>query len=658
MRPLGRRILIGFIALLLGVYPMLLRRPQAVNAAGQPSLVDETNAITTQALQQLSSSLPSDPALAATALVKQIYSSDELSASLAVAELLRRSGFAIVSPDGPVIGVPDHYVLNDIPIYTGFIPTLARSVRGGDSYSTDQMTQLLTAIGATPDPLPAKVLIGTLGQWGKSADDPPEIRLAAAAIRALSAYRGQIAYPEADPQAFQFDPLTATLIIANVTSRVGTILKPTSSVPGSSPLLAYWEQLMGVTTVYASNPCDDLKNITKDEGQVGETARTWYQDQLKESWTEKLPSGAAQNLEKTGYAWDKGSAALSSILLMLGARIEISDDHGAQTHFRHEPGDESRNVKVTAVASFDSAFAKAKLACYQLAGIDVPPSGPLKGFRVRWSISQDIGVVGNTGYQGKYLAVVSADDNKLQDGELTGDNGKSSITLYPPTEEKPGEGKLHKGYVTVKASLDKDDFPFKLADLLSLTDVPLFTVSKLFDLAKSALTKAGLPWQRETITVGYHGSDVYLAKGTATFSGLFFYSGGVPVTLDLYTCDGLGGPWKGTFDMKGISRTAFLQTLGALTGASGGDEYTQNMNFNVPVQGGPFDIVNNLSGLIQIDKVPNENQHFDGIVGQVELLLDGGVIPDTFLTQSVDVPVKGVPQDARCPGGGYYFENE
>lgn len=685
MHPLGRKILLGFLALLLGVNPILLRS-HAVRADGLPSLVDDMNAITPQALQQLSSSLPSDPVQAATTLVAQIYGPDEIQANLAVAELLRRSGIPIVSPDGPVIGDPDNYILYDAPIYNGLIPTLTRSVRSGGAYVTDDMIQLLAAIGVTPDPLPAKALIGALGQWGKSPDDPPEIRTTAAAIRALAAFRGQIAYPEADPKTFEFDALTTTLLVANFTSRVGIKIQPTGSTPGSSPFLAFWERWIGVTPVYASTPCDDLKNMTKgmsaDEAQAADATKKYLRGEIIGAVKKQVTDTTGAAIDTAVKAVDKGTAALSTILLLLGAQLNLYDDHNQFTHFYHDYPQSERDVTLTAQAAFDSALAQKYLACYQLAGIDVPPNGKLVGFRVIWSLFQDQGLLpssighyeGYGGTMGKYLAVVAHDSYKTTKGDVTGEDGTSTITLFPELEEKPPkkgkpEPPLQYGHVTVKASLDKQDFPFKLADIQSMKDPKWFLASKLIDTGLSILKKAGLPSQEETVTVEYHGPDIYLAKGKVKIRTTLF-SDGIPATLDMYTCTGLDGPWKGTFDLNttGLSQTAVLQGIKKLCAefsvSCNEVDYHKDLQytFNAEDGIGSFDILQGLTGVIKLDRIPTDNKHLDGVVGKVELQLEGGEGIDLTVSLSdligtLEVPVKGVDEDDRCPGGGYHYVN-
>ena len=166
--------------------------------------------------------LPPDPAKAAIALVDTILGKDAEAANAATIELLRRSGMPVVSAKGPVVALPDDYVLVDAAIYSEFIPFLTTSVRRGDGLSPDQFAGYMNDLGAFPGELPPDVLMAGLGTWGKDKDSGPEERTAAAAIRALSAHRGEVLFAEADPETVHLDMLQLELVLGTL-SFVGRV---------------------------------------------------------------------------------------------------------------------------------------------------------------------------------------------------------------------------------------------------------------------------------------------------------------------------------------------------------------------------------------------------------------------------------------------------
>ena len=110
------------------------------------------------------------------------------------------------------------------------------------------------------------------------------------------------------------------------------------------------------------------------------------------------------------------------LMLLEGAHLDLDADK-TETHFKHSAGDEGQRVQLIATASFDPDVAAASdvVDCYVLAGIKIPPAGPIEGFRIRWSLEQDLGHYSRFygGYeappflQGKYLAPTSSDAHKI-----------------------------------------------------------------------------------------------------------------------------------------------------------------------------------------------------------------------------------------------------
>jgi hypothetical protein len=141
------------------------------------------------------------------------------------------------------------------------------------------------------------------------------------------------------------------------------------------------------------------------------------------------------------------------------------------------------------------------------------------------------------------------------------------LKLEVAIEDPPDKGEVLRSHVEVRASLDKDDFPFKLKDLLKLKKAPAniakgnpwsITFDKIFDLVNSAIKRLGLPTERKLLDVEYHGADMYLVRGeTDVF--LFYYT--ATVYVDVYSCTGLNGPWMGEGGFKNLDGTLFKDAV-------------------------------------------------------------------------------------------------
>ena len=149
---------------------------------------------------------------------------------------------------------------------------------------------------------------------------------------------------------------------------------------------------------------------------------------------------------KGSEAVDKAEEVISTALLVLGAHLDLDSDKDA-THFRHESGDTSRNVHFTATATFHSPLDGENLNCWAFAGIDVPPDGPLKDFKITWKIDGSPDV----------LDVVSKDSNKVQDGETTGSGRQVHARDLPDDREEPAEGR--RGRAGADGPADRDRVP-------------------------------------------------------------------------------------------------------------------------------------------------------------------------------------------------------
>lgn len=611
--------------------------------------------------------LPSDPAAAAVLLVEAVLGPDLGAADAATVELLRRAGVPIVDADGPVLALPTRLVLLDATLYAELIPALRRSVAEGDSYRPDQFAALLDAVGAMPGILPTDVLVGGFGIWGKDPASRPETVTAGAAMRALSAARSEVLYPGANPDEIHLDLLQLMLVMAHLTGTGGAAALDLGETPPSG---ATWlERLAGIGQVQAaSDPCKALERSLKEPDSVpyriakgqAEDAR----DRLIDAWVKKDPAGKAQRIYKkaseikgkAGAIWSKGGDILNVALLLLGAQLDV-DAQPASLHVRPEGG--ISEVRVTATASFSSALTQSRLPCYALAGINVPPDGVLSGYRVRWSISQAIAGAG----VGKYLRAVSGDGAAFQatggGGQVTGNDGKATVRLEPATERQPGAGKLDHATVSIEASLDKDDFPFKLSDLMGLRNPAGFVAGKSWDLIVSAASRVGLPTQRVGIDVAYHDAETYSIKGVRNLFAFYYH---MPVTLDLYTCEGMDGRWQGTVKFHG-DRDFFGEAANKVFGQHFPATVDQGyqVSFAASMAAGTVarvDLVGGLGGIIEMDTGWRALDRRDGrAIGRMVLTGDGTPLDSLAIFDGFDMsyPVTVGDAGGRCPPGGLYY---
>lgn len=601
------------------------------------------------------------PAQVGVVLARQIHADDSAAAVAAGFELLRRAGIPLVSPEGPVIAIPDNFVLEDAALYAEFVTPLVNTTRRGDFYTPEQLSELIAGMELTSEPLPPDALVAGLGMWGKTQTAPAESQLAGAAVRMLSAYRQQVLYAGVDLNTIQIDPLQTVLILSHLTAAPGddAPAKMRLVAQGDDPCLALKGALEG-RTLSPNAPINEGDKHGAIEGLRGELINA-----VTGQLGEELGGLASTTI-------DRGTKGLNLLLLLMGAQLDLTADK-TSTHFKHSAGSRAEHVNLTATARFDSALAQARLTCYELGGLTLPPNGPLEGFKVRWNMNQPTS--GTIQEGGKYLTTISADSSKIAAcgtcGELTGKDGRSTLELYPRVERNPGEGKVLFGNVPVYASLDKADFPFKLSDLISFKDgaagAASFAWVKLYDLMINALTRAGLPTQSLNIRVEYHGYDIYTVKGESSV-WLFYVQ--LPVKVDLYTCTGLGGPWMGTAGMPQWDPTFFGEIAAMVAQQplpADFEALNTNMSFNIPVGSGegvyPFVVNEFMTGELEIDSqyMTGDNHGFTGKVGESDMLVGINSLESVCDVLggmcSVKYPIMGVLEDERCgEQNEYYFE--
>jgi hypothetical protein len=641
-------------------------------------------------LTAVAAQLPSDPVDAAEALVGTIFGADDVAAVAATGELLRRAGLPLVSATGPVVALPDGLTIISDPLYVEQLPALTRSVRDHTEFTPAQLSDTLQYIGVTTTALPAPVVVGMLAAWGKDGDAPAESAFAGAAVRALAKARGELLVPAAlvddstlatlakDPGSLSqqqlallaapgrlsgLDPVQFLLAVAHAS---GEVVGRAAAAPG--PPAPPGLRRPGVA---AAEDCQSIK-ATPEEGRA--VGKKILRDDIK-AGADVVKEGAGDAFDKGFDAYDKGTDVVATTMLLLGATIDLVASPPA-THFRHESGDPSRDVLFVANAAFSSPIAAKRLACWSLAGVDVPPNGPLNGFRVRWEVYGSLPV----------LQTKHSDSDKLLHGELT-NQGVSTLWMYPRTETHPPKSGEAQPQQTVSeivvASLDKDDFPFKLTDLLGMANPESAALGKAWDIAVAWMQKVGLPSKRMRYPVTFHTNSPYVITAHTTINALGFAD--VTLDTDLYSCEGPGGPWKGSVTLTG-NADAVLIYAGQLVGAdtsktSGSVSFPMNFTLNEKTsqpQQVPFGkdlalVIGLYPDQVQATEHPETlNDTWDRLGNQAIVgdgsLLSGGIDLRTVagttaggLIQGEEYQVVGVMRDGRCPGASYWddrFDND
>ncbi len=588
------------------------------------------------------------PSAQAIDLVNTIYGDNVEDAQKATVELLRLAGLPVVSQAGPIVTKPDHLILAEAAIYSELIPTLTARVRSDTTFTVQQLATLITGFGITKKDIPPEGLIGAFSEWGKDADDPVEAQVAGAAVRALASHRGEVFYPGVDVKSVDVDPLSMILLIAHLAVPAHEVRQA-----ALNPIDVYAKPRLD------TDPCSSLNEVVNSDNPIV--------IKLKEKLTEKilsyLPEAVQNGIGFASSVLDPAVKGLNLLLVYLGAQLDLTPDKDVTEFKTHSGGpQDDKNIKLTATAKFDSTLAQSKLACYALAGINVPSNGPMGNYRIRWRMIGDL------------LGAYSPEDSKrLGDcgdcGELTSEEtGQSILTVQPPRYLDDGtenQGKEHKGYVTIRASLDKDaEIPFSAADLLGALDPMGSAVSKTIDTVLEALQRMSYPTVGEVITVKYHGAKAYSMKANMNAWMLFVT---VPVQVDLYSCDGISGPYTGKAGIPAVKGTDFGQMASAVAGKplpTGFQAMNDHVSFSLPDHpqtSAEYPVVFNelLTGKVVFDKVPSDPQIDQiGPVGTLELDLGKTPLADICdLTGSCNAKVRIIAesQDERCPGMGAHW---
>jgi hypothetical protein len=677
---------------------------------GTPSTAPGTDGATTAvsaaafttSVESLRGQLPADEAGAARALVETLRTSDDRTLAVAATgELLRRAGFAIVAGDGAVVARPDDVAFSDIPIYLELLPNITRSVRAGDLYSVDSIGQLFADLELTDVAVPWPQLATALASWGKpvagDTEQPPSfIASAAATVRALSGDRGQV-FTFDQPEAEQgLDALQLLILVGHAGGvPVPVPARAASGFVGTAGRA--WSRPAGLVT------CDDLKKALSPEDQtqtdklvvdlgkwgIGKNLDLTV-DALKDLAKEFPESGLdalhfAQRLQRAGKVYDlanKVASYASIVTLLLGTTLDLSTDK-LTTHYKHEDGTRDEEVWAAAYAEFNSPLAQARLACYSLAGLDVPKNGPMSGINVRWSLGQDLrpSATGDLA-SGAHLRPTKDSEPKFTIDKTNAD-GISEVHLKPPVEsaDTDKQGPVSKGTATLTAHLEKGELPFQLSDLTAVLDLDVkkAVIGKAIDALKSIAVDELLPTASVTIGVTYHGADPVIAKVENSVF-LFLYT--IPrVYTDLVSCNGLAGPFTGTggystigIDVGGVIQNAGAGAIGLPLLPESSPAQDNPLEVAAPAPGaGPTrflvaqgDSSPFVEGLLELDANAGSQSNDalgwvsydvgDGRLGQrvgsLELLLTGRTWPFSDLSGSV----YRVTSDPRCPPSEVHWD--
>lgn len=501
--------------------------------------------------------LPDDPRLAARQLVRAIMDADsDADAAGAVGELLRRSGFPIVTADGQVVGLPDDGGFPDYPIYAELLADFARAVRSSSGYPYPDVAAQLVDLGVFPGSVDWPVMATVLSSWGKQADEAAVAASASSAVRALSAAHGWPIDASRDGADVFLDPLQATILIAHL-GEVPLLRSDGgggSGGPGSSRRPAQ----------SASGACTELNRAFNGGSMVEKglvKGVSWFISEANGAALDALPEqyqGSVRN-----FRLAKGTSALKSYLpafmLMIGVRFVA--EPVAEMHYMHADGEAGARRTLRVTAEYDSGMGDQTVECYRLAGIKVPQKGPMTGFGVDWEIAaQSTGPVrdaaGNFTSPGRHVQVVSNPRQAFPRG-TTDASGAATLTVKPPVEGEPvGEGDVIRDDVVIRAKLRKDA---KLTDFIAF-NVP----GALTKVAVNLSIDAYLPSVLIVLPVAYHGSDPIIVKGATDDVPLFFLMATIKSTsIDLYSCKGLSGPWKGEATWGGLEFNALGKSANA-----------------------------------------------------------------------------------------------
>lgn len=668
--------------------------------SGDPVAVDDPATIPDSgALTAAAEGLPPDPAEAAAALVDRMFGDDPAQAVAATGELLRRAGLPLGSGAGPMVALPDKYVITNAQIGVELLPRLTEQARDGLAFDLDQVQALLTHLGIPQGELTDEELVGTLAEWGKGDGDPAESRTAGAAERALAHRHGQLLAPTdmpdaatltalrdkpeslpldeyqrliGQPTAITLDPVQVVLLVAHMAGAVtddpvviqlpATADRTASSTPAD-------ETPHPLRRDAAAGPCSAIQAPLEDEvGKFDKGAvKAILQDQLKDAVERRFGETASGVLDAGFTGYDQLTDVLSYLAFTLALQFDMGPVGTKTTHFLHDESAHANDVTFEAHAYIVPVVPPEYNDCFALAGIDIPTDKELKDMQVIWTLPN--------GRVGLKPAVVG--DRQFDVPILLDDHGKSTVQTTPRREKHPPRDGDQAPQDTVmqpvRAALDKNYLEIHASDiaLMIFGDLPGAAVSVAIKVVTALIKEAGLPAKTVQFPVTYHGSNVYHIFGDATLSIPFYAD--VPLKADLYSCTGPEGPWQGSITVGG-SVGPILKMAGHLVGYqgpdSGEDVVKAGFSVNAKVaQAQTFVVTDTYGVVVQLDQsaIDNGFQQKSGTgavsertkrigwaswtIGGEDVRVLAGLIGG-FMSQSLDLPVEAVDGDLRCKDNG------
>jgi hypothetical protein len=533
--------------------------------------------------------LPADPVLAAMKLVDELEAPDRRKAAAAAAEVIVRSGLALTE-DSAVMLAPHGTMAADEFVPVDGVPVLLNSVLDGVHGDPEGFATFLASLGVTTAPLSSSGVRALVHGWGETSSATEQDVFVGAALRALAARRDALGVGggpdglDALQQVLLYSRITATFVsvpagakaaaaggasvqLVSHRSRSSIASECEAELKKSETLVEKYLKNAGVKGAeFAQEVLEAVAHeklealgaeAAEEAGEIAADAAKITARKLRRAamlkWTGKL-GGAIGKADTIATVWQ---TALQTLLLIAGIRLKLEDDAPDHTtHFRHRgDGDPTKtNGTFTATVGFDRGnVSKQMLACYHALGIDLPDDsrvsgvdshGNRNGWNVVWSIGQNLAPNNWFGSvpHGDVLRPAAPDWGDFRQ-PLSRDGTAKMVTRTRTERDSPqNKGSEHKVAVDVSAKVDYS----KPIDLTQFTDVTDIMVWLSGDLARSI----NFPRVSDRVTVGYHGPDIYLAKGHAVIDPLFALAS-MTLDADTYTCDGLAGPWKGSVALGG-----------------------------------------------------------------------------------------------------------
>lgn len=668
------------------------------SSSARHAVDDVANIPDAAALKKVTTGLPSDPAEAASALVKRMFGNDAKAAVAATGELLRRSGLPIVTgKGGPPVAMPDKVTITNAPIGVELLPSLTQQARTGIAFDLDQVHAMLAALGAPESTLTGRQLVAGLAGWGKAAAEPDVSRYAGAAERALAARHGQLFDPAQVPDAaavtaLRDKPQSLPLDEYNrIASAPGVTLDPVQFLlfaAHAASAASDHPTVKQVPSVLSRQPngqhslvnrdfgtCADIAGDFEGEvpGAVKGHAKATLQEYLKQDIAAAAGKEAGEKLDKVWGQFDKLTDVLSTIAFISAIRFDVAPLGKNTTHFLHDESDPHANdVKVRAHAYFKAIVPEEYVPCFALAGIGLPTNKDLKDIQIIWTLPN-----------GRHALKPAVVGDRQFDHPISLDaTGLSTVQLTPRRELHPPKKGDDEAVATalqlVKASLDKEWLEAHISDLIPIlfegaAGVPKVLAGVAWNNVISMIKKLSLPAVTVTIPVTYHGSNVYRILGDGSLNVIF--EGNIGLKADFFSCKGPRGPWQGTLSITG-SAGPLLQATGKLLGfdASGSGTESARGSFILNEQVTEpqrFTFGSKYGLVVELDKDAvdkgfqvNGNYAKEGsrmrqigvaswLIADQDVRVIGGMLGALF-ARGTEIPVEAVDGDLRCPGTAIY----